>query len=149
MKYKLITISLLFISTSLFSQRFFDKVVDSEWKGTGTLMKNPSNFTMHWTRALKKKFFKLEFANNFITSEAYYTVANDSIVEGYWFDTRGTHFPLKGTVSDNKLEIFWGSTTTEQGKTVYTMNDNTIEVIDYVLSNNKYAQFGNASYKKQ
>jgi len=139
-----------------FSQNNLDSL-EGVWKGNGNLFGNEAKFEMTWKKALNNAFFKLTFSNEFsdnkgsvrsLKSEAFYKITNNKI-EGYWFDSRGLILPLKGTIEDSQLTIFWGDDKTENGKTIYTINSNqTINVKDYFSVDGNYKLFGTADYVK-
>ncbi|MDC8004337.1 hypothetical protein POV27_09760 [Aureisphaera galaxeae] len=141
------------------AQTFFDKVEGSSWEGSGTLFGKTAHFTMHWEAALNNTFIKLEFENGFEASEGkmqtmqahgYYQIAQDGSVSGTWFDSRGVRLPLIGSISSDTLEIFWGDASTEQGKTLYRIENGIIYVEDfYKNKEGKYVNFGNATYEKK
>ncbi len=121
-------------------------------------MGSEATFNMRWQWQLDNSFISLEFQNKrklangddvVFKASAYYKPTSDSTVEGYWFDSRGISFPLKGTISDNTLTINWGSPETEQGITTYKLTeDSRIHVIDYISKNNQRIQFGEVLYEK-
>jgi len=129
------------------------------WEGTGTLMGSETTFNMQWEWVLTNKFIKLTFEHKRKNSDgrefvfmanAYYHPAETMSFEGTWFDSRGMTLPLKSNVEHNQLITLWWSPETEQGKTIYRLLDNdTVEVEDYVLSNNEMRLFGTASYKRK
>lgn len=141
------------------SQTLLQKLSSSDWSGTGTLMGSETTSNMRWQWRLDNSFINLEFQNKrklangddvVFKATAYYKHTRDSTVEGYWFDSRGISFPLKGSISDNTLIINWGSPETEQGMTTYKLTeDSRIHVIDYISQNNQRIQFGEAFYEKK
>lgn len=155
-KHIVLILGIVFLSTPVFGQTIFEKIKETPWTGTGTLMNSPATYTMHWSQELDNAFYTLDFQNNrkgtdgndiTFKAKAYYKVTQDTIVSGTWFDARGVQFPLKGTVSDDILTIFWGSPETEQGKTVYTYTkDVGVTVQDYILNKENYYKFGTATY---
>ncbi len=133
----------------------FVKKLLGVWKGTGTLMKNSAHFSMQWEQVLNDKFLKLTFQNRFedkngkewiMNANGYYDLTKG---KGYWFDSRGMMLPLKVTFEKNALIVIWGDDKTEQGKTVYTLNDDGFGVQDFIYRNGEYYMFGQASYDKQ
>ncbi|MEM8510204.1 MAG: hypothetical protein AAF717_20390 [Bacteroidota bacterium] len=136
------------------SQNFLEKVATTKWKGEGLLLGSKASFMMDWNSILDGKFYQLKFQNQREASResifkaiGVYKKNEDNQVSGTWFDSRGFSFPLKGEVSSDKLIIFWGSPEIEEGKTIYTMqNDATLFVEDYILKDGELIQFGNAAY---
>ncbi|WP_422104058.1 hypothetical protein [Winogradskyella sp.] len=137
-------------------KRIIKTLVNKNWEGTGTLMGKKATFKMNWQNVLNDQFIKLEFQNEHqsenneaivFKATAFYNIINDTIVTGHWFDNRGISLPLKGQVNDDTLTIFWGNSDTETGKTIYKyINDSSLHVEDYILSNATYHKFGNATY---
>lgn len=145
-------LSLLFFLKFIIAQTSFDGFLGT-WKGEGKLFKKDARFTMIWTKVLNNNFYQLQFENVQIekkinlTANAFYKQISQDSISGVWFDSRGTLLPLKATFRDNTLEVFWGSTQTEQGKTVYKKSNGSIIVTDYFLRNAEYYEFGNAIYE--
>lgn len=135
---------------SLFTER-----VLGVWAGTGQLFGTPASFSMKWNYTLNKKFLKLQFTNSFrdkkgntrsLSSEAFY---NLSTKKGYWFDSRGVMFPLELTIINSSMVVLWGDEKSpERGKTIYTIENNTCSVEDFVFRNDNYLNFGKATYEK-
>jgi len=155
----IITISLGIFFSSLHAQSLCETLTNNSWKGEGKLMGMNAEFQMDWTLALDEKFMHLDFHNKMMIpdrepmifkAQAYYRIANDSIVDGQWFDSRGYILPLKGTINDNKLVIYWGDEKSpESGKTTYTLLENgSIKTVDYISNESGYGQFGEAIYQK-
>ncbi len=139
-----------------YSQSFFEKSSNLNWKGEGVLMGSKASFEMAWEPILDGKFYELTFQNQREESKQFifkargvYQVRENNKVSGTWFDSRGFSFPLKGEVSEDTLIIFWGSPELEEGKTIYTIKaDSTIFVEDYILKDGEFIKFGNAEYAK-
>ncbi len=137
-------------------QSILSALINNNWDGEGMLMGAKATFTMKWEHALQSQFIKLEFQNSrklegkediVFMATAFYKIENDTVVIGYWFDSRGVSFPLKGNIKDKEMIINWGNPETEMGKTVYRYTaDNTITVEDYIGSKGTYHKFGNATY---
>jgi len=142
-------------SQNTFSQDFFEKVSGHIWEGKGELLGSKASFKMEWMPVLNGKFYQLSFQNQRDDSKdyifkaiAFYTVKDDSEINGTWYDSRGYSFPLRGHLEENKLLVFWGSPEYEEGKTVYSLEaDGHIQVQDYYLKNGEYFNFGNANYQ--
>lgn len=144
------------LDTNSKKQSIVTALVNTNWDGVGMLMGKKATFTMNWQKVLGKQFIKLEFQNKrtpenseaiVFKATAFYKIANDSTITGNWFDNRGMTFPLKGHIKENELTMFWGSDTTEKGKTIYRHpNNTTITVEDFILTNGEYYKFGSATY---
>ena len=149
-------ILILSINFSVFGQDIIKSLTTKEWNGKGTLMGSDANFQMNWKWTLNNQFIHLTFKNErknnngqYVTFNAhgYYKINNDNTIEGIWFDSRGIYFSLKGTLEADKLTIIWGNPETEEGKTIYTLNEkDQIKTSDFILKNGKYINFGNAIY---
>lgn len=125
------------------------------WDGKGTLMGNPATFHMEWSTTLNGAFVYLNFSNAFtdtqgvtrkLTSHGYYHLDNK---KGVWIDSRGVILPLILDLASNRLTVVWGNENTEQGKTIYTILKNGMQVEDYVLRNGRYILFGTAEYVRK
>ena len=156
---------LIVVSLSINAQNNIQKeysiltaLINKNWTGNGELMGNEATFTMDWKSVLDNKFIKLEFQNKrkssnnkdiVFSATAFYKIVNDTMVVGNWFDNRGTTFPLKGAITENKITILWGSEETETGKTIYQYISESDKVIveDFIMNNGRYAKFGYATYK--
>jgi len=148
---------LIMFSTPVLCEDVFDKLSSKNWQGKGTLMGAPASFEMSWKEVLNGQFMHLHFNNKVLlknnktytfNAHAYYKIINENEVQGSWFDSRGTTFPLTGKIESNQLTINWGSVDTEQGRTIYqTKIKETVEVIDFVLKDGKYIEFGRAHYQ--
>ena len=132
-------------------------MVDRSWTGSGSLMGSDATFKMDWQKVLDDKFIKLEFQNERRSKDdgklikfgatGFYQIVNNTTIVGNWYDNRGITFPLIGTLEGKKLTVLWGSDGTEQGKTIYSVNqDDKISVYDFILIDGVYRQFGSASY---
>ena len=153
-----VIVSFLVITVFLFPQetKNMNWLVGS-WEGTGQLFGQNAVYQMEWKSKWDGKFYQLEFANRFESSEnsiieatAFYSIDKNNEPVGKWFDSRGYFLPIKSVLTGNELVSFWGTTNdAEQGKTVYRLvNENEIEVKDFVLKDSVYSQFGQAIYKK-
>ena len=128
------------------------------WVGSGTLFGADATFTMKWEWALGERFVRLTFQNRMVgadgvarglDAEAFYQPMGEGRFEGTWFDTRGMVLRLSGTVEERTLTTLWGSPETEQGRTVYRLlEENRMEVEDWVLSGDQWSQFGHATYSR-
>ncbi len=129
-----------------------------QWKGEGTLFNQEAKFEMNWAWQWNGKFLKLKYTNQVINGqypkfdvEAYYQLKEAGKYRGYWFDSRGSYVEV-GSKLNTETKTFtsvWGSPSTEQGRTVYQLNeDGTMVVKDFVLRSNGYELFGKAVYSK-
>ena len=138
-------------------QDLVQKLTSKTWSGKGALMGTDAVFEMKWSWSLDNAFLTLEFMNErmgsngeFITFKAnsFYKIDDEGEISGTWFDNRGITFPLSGKLDDHKMTINWGSPETEEGRTVYQLNDNGgITVTDYIQRDGEYLRFGGAEYK--
>lgn len=150
-----LSVILLMVQT-VNAQSFFENISQNKWEGSGELLESAASFQMEWQAILDGKFYKLSFQNQREESKEYifksmgvYRPKSDGTFTGTWFDSRGYSFPLKGNFSENELTVDWGSPQTEEGKTVYSINeDGTISVMDYVLKDGNLVSFGKAIYNK-
>lgn len=126
------------------------------WTGEGTLFGSAAKFQLRFSRELGDKFLHLDFQNEYtmnnksysMQARGYYSLAGDSL-KGYWFDSRGVQLPVVVARESKTLTSFWGSPSTERGKTIYALQtDGTLLVTDFVMRNNAYVQFGQARYRR-
>lgn len=152
----LITTCFFLIAKNVHAQSDFLDGLEGKWSGKGVLMGDSAIFSMNWERILEDKFFSLSFKNERISksgdkvnflAKATYSISNKS-VQGTWFDSRGIKLNLKGEIKGDSLIIDWGAEGLEQGRTVYVVKENAIEVTDYVYQQGKMMKFGKASYTK-
>lgn len=130
--------------------------LEGEWAGEGTLFGRDARFTMRWTRVLEGRFARLEFSNAFageagapdtpvLSAIAHYPLDGPSPRDGWWFDARGEKLALEIRPTDSELAVDWASST-ETGRTVYRPLGDTIVVVDFVLGEAGYREFGRATY---
>ena len=127
-----------------------------EWEGQGKLFGRDATFSMKWESVLGQQFVRLTFQNRMesedgaarvLEAQALYKPTGPSAFEGTWFDSRGVVQPLRGSVEAEALTVLWGTPETEEGRTIYRLLDeNRIEVEDFVLRDGEWSQFGSASY---
>ncbi|MEM7486090.1 MAG: hypothetical protein AAF348_12855 [Bacteroidota bacterium] len=137
------------------AQNFFDRASKHTWNGKGELLGSKASFKMQWEPILDGKFYQLTFQNQRDQSKEFvfkakgiYQLKENNRIVGTWFDSRGFSFPLKGTISENILTIFWGTPEIEEGKTVYHITkSNTILTNDFILRDGDLQKFGNAIYE--
>jgi len=130
-----------------------------QWQGQGELFGNEAGFSMSWEPVLAQQFYQLSFQNAIrdeagqlqplLSAEAFYKVVDGGRIEGTWLDSRGLTLPLQGTMDADSLIILWGSPATEQGLTVYQLQEGgQIKAQDFVLKDYQWHQFGQATYQR-
>ena len=129
--------------------------LEGNWEGEGELMGRSATFVMTWERALNDRFLRLDFKNAFadtdpvqsvLESHAYYLLG-DSIITGQWMDSRGVILSLRARVVGAALVTDW--TGEESGRTEYrVIDENALEVIDYVRVEGEYRPFAKARYRR-
>ena len=129
--------------------------LEGSWEGEGELLGRPATFVMTWERALNGRFLRLDFRNAFadtdpvqplLESHAYYLLA-DTIITGQWMDSRGVILSLRARVVGPALVTDW--TGEESGRTEYrVIDEDTLEVIDYVRAEGEYRPFAKARYRR-
>jgi len=132
--------------------------LSGSWAGTGELFGTAATYSMTWESVLAGRFIRLTFQNNMkngdsfnlvLEAEAYYSIGAEGSVTATWFDTRGMILPIRGTIAGHVLTSDWGTPETEEGRTIYRLVDeNRIDVEDYVKRNGEYQLFGSASYQR-
>ncbi|HKS09921.1 MAG TPA: hypothetical protein VJS13_10265 [Pyrinomonadaceae bacterium] len=128
------------------------KRLSGSWIGEGKTMGMPATMRMSWDWVLGDKFLRLSLQNEMrgengqvqlFEGHAYYQ-PSEGKCEGTWFDSRGVSFPIKCSVEGRALTALWGSTSTEQGKSVYRLTgDGKLEVVDFVKQpDGNWREFG-------
>lgn len=148
--------SFSFLTTLCLAQPSIMKAFIGDWEGNGILYNQDASFTMKWESVLNEQFFRLNFKNRLnsgafqMHAYGYYKLKADSSITGHWFDSRGVSFSLVGHITENSLTINWGTPETEQGRTEYILTSlNGIKVSDFILRNNEYSLFGEATYQQK
>ena len=128
------------------------------WKGSGTLFGREAEFRMEWSWVLDGQFLHLAFENRVKGAEgndrvllawALYTASDSDSLGGTWFDSRGVTLPLNAAIEDRTLTTEWGTPETEQGQTVYQLQDDgTVTVEDSVLKDGEWKGFGRSTYTR-
>lgn len=128
-----------------------------EWQGSGEVRGMASEQSMVWSQVLDGQFTRLEFDNRMsqdgelvfhFRAHAYYRVDGDGRVTGHWFDSRGVSFPLQGTRTGSSLNIEWGTSETELGRTAYRIDGDRLEVTDEVLgAGGEWRVFGRSTLR--
>lgn len=136
---------------------FVDRLIGA-WHGEGKLFGADAVFSMTWERVLGGQFIRLTFENKLqrpneaarvLQAQAFYKSAGVDRLEGTWFDSRGMVLPLEGSVAPASLTTLWGTPATEQGRTVYrVVDEERVEVEDYVLKEGQWHEFGRATYRR-
>lgn len=126
------------------------------WHGNGQLFGMKADFKITFEWVLKKQFMQLTFLNNLkdkegheqeLNSLAFYKLIGEDLLQGYWFDSRGTILPLNANMKDSVLTTLWGGPNTEKGKTIYSLvGIDRLDVTDYILKNEQWKEFGHAVY---
>ncbi len=129
--------------------------LEGSWEGEGELLGRPATFMMTWERALNGRFLRLDFRNAFadidpvhpvLESHAYYLLGGPTLT-GQWMDSRGVILSLRAEVVGPALVTYW--TGKESGRTEYrVIDEDTLEVIDYVRSEGEYHLFAKARYRR-
>ncbi len=129
--------------------------LEGSWEGEGELLGRSATFAMTWERALNGRFLRLDFSNAFadtdpvkpvLESHAYYLLGGPTL-SGQWMDSRGVILSLRAEVVGPALVTDW--TGEESGRTEYrVIDDDALEVIDYVLSDGEYHLFARARYRR-
>lgn len=129
--------------------------LEGSWEGEGELLGRPATFMMTWERALNGKFLRLDFRNAFadidpvhpvLESHAYYLLGGPTL-SGQWMDSRGVILSLRAEVVGSALVTHW--TGEESGRTEYrVIDEDALEVIDYVRSEGEYHLFAKARYRR-
>ena len=130
-------------------------VLEGTWEGEGDLLGRSATFAMTWQRALGGRFLRLDFSNAFadtdppqpvLESHAYYLLGHSTLT-GQWMDSRGVILSLRAEIVGSALVTNW--TGEESGRTEYRLLDeNSLEVIDYVRSEGEYRVFARARYRR-
>ncbi|MEQ8526013.1 hypothetical protein [Gracilimonas sp.] len=153
----IVLISSMYMSQDVTAQQNLEQHFIGSWQGTGHLMGSEATFDMRWQKKLGGQFLKLTFQNSRTPENSSPVIFNAIAMyrpgakewTGTWFDVRGISFPLKGHVEDKTLTVDWGSSDTEQGRTVYALqNDGSMIVTDFILQQGSYTEFGKATYSK-
>ena len=134
-----------------------DRFIGS-WSGKGKLMGADAEFIMAWEWILEDRFVRLTFqnkirvsdgTNRILKAQAFYKPEQPGHFSGTWFDSRGMVLPLVAHTEHDTLTTHWGTPETEEGRTVYRLLDqNRIEVEDFVLKDDEWHRFGYAVYHR-
>lgn len=72
----------------------------------------------------------------------------DGKVDGIWEDSRGQILPLAGTYQDTRLNVIWGEASNEIGRSIYTLDDDGLRVVDSVLTEDGWRPFMTIDYAR-
>lgn len=133
-------------------------LLEGTWIGRGTLFGRPAEFRMRWTRVLNERFARLEFHNAFVAEGSgpptpvlsaigFYPLEGSAPRNGRWFDSRGATVSLTITPADSALQVDWEGAG-ERGRTVYTVSRDGVSVVDSVLADGGFREFGRATYAR-
>lgn len=122
------------------------------WHGYGQVRGMQAVQCMTWSEDLEGRFTRLELESRLTPEDgavwifrahAYYRSDPEGQISGYWFDSRGAHFPLHGNGSDASMIIDWGTPALEQGRSEYRLVGGRLRVTDSVLGQDgNYHVFG-------
>lgn len=111
------------------------------WRGTGTILGQPSTIELQWTRVLEGKFVRLTHVSRIgdepnaaaFEGHAYYEAQPGGGYRATWFDSSGQTRPITAVAHGDALVAAWGSPATEEGETTYALlADGGLEVVDRV-----------------
>lgn len=155
MKTLLLFSVLVFVTGNLRAQSLITDRFLGAWTGTGLLYNEVATFSMKWESVLNDQFLQLQFKNRLNSGDfqmqayGYYKSDEPGKINGFWVDSRGVSFPLRGVMQQDTLTIYWGTPDLEQGRTEYVLSANTsLNVTDYVLRDGEYTVFGEAVYHR-
>lgn len=143
MKRMQLTLALLFLSCSAFTQGNIPEKLGGNWSAKGAAFGMPADITMSWEPALGSKFYRLQYKMvmtpqtgnpSVFEGAAYYKNTKDNSFTATWFDSQGNMHPITAASDATTLTSLWGTPETQQGKTTYRLiNDKEVEVTDYIL----------------
>ncbi len=129
--------------------------LEGRWQGEGELLDRPAAFSMTWVRSLNGRYLRLEFGNAFtdveppvgvLEAHAYYLLGGSTLT-GRWMDSRGVMLSIEAEIVGSSLVSTWSGE--ENGRTEYrVMDEDTVEVTDYVLADDQYYPFATARYRR-
>lgn len=148
----------LVATTSSLSARqatVFDQL-EGAWRGVGSLMGRPAEFSMRWD--LSPGLATLTFSNAFAADDGPATpVLNAAAVyrtapatpEAVWLDSRGVRVQIRWEATDSVLVSHW-TAPTESGRTTYrVISPDEVDVLDEVSSGGALRTFGTARYVRR
>lgn len=127
--------------------------LDGVWRGTGTILGQPSRVEMEWQPVLGGRFERLSFvshigpeptAQRFEGHAYYHGTAETGRLRATWFDSSGLVRPIDAVATADTLVATWGTPETEVGETTYRLvAPNEMDVIDRVRGKNGvWREFG-------
>jgi len=129
--------------------------LEGRWKGEGELLDRPATFSMNWVKSLNGRYLRLEFGNAYtdvdpiegvLEAHAYYLLGGTTLT-GRWIDSRGMMLSIEAEIVDSTLVAHWSGE--ENGRTEYhVIDEDTVEVTDYVHVNGEYYPFAKARYQR-
>ena len=126
---------------------------EGTWRGTGTVLNQPSKIVLTWTWELSGQFSRLVFTNEMpkttFEGHAYYRPSSGGY-RGMWFDNAGMFRPLDARRDGGALVARWGTADTEEGETTYRLiSDSEMEIVDRVKSKDgTWREFGRSRVRK-
>ena len=129
--------------------------LEGSWEGEGELLGRSATFVMTWKKALNGRFLRLDFRSAFAALDPFQPVLGSPAdywlggptLTGQWMDSRGVILSLRAEVVGPTLVTYW--TGEESGRTEYrVIDEDTLEVIDYVRSEGEYRLFARARYRR-
>mgnify|MGYP003575646260 FL=1 len=131
-----------------------------EWQGEGNAFGGPAHLQIKWEWVLENKFLRLHLKSEMsgadgtkrvFEGQAYYRSDGNDKYSAQWFDSRGVTFPIKAQLDGKTLVAWWGSPSTEEGKSTYQLIDETtLEVVDAVKQKDgTFREFGRAKLKRK
>jgi hypothetical protein len=131
-----------------------------EWAGNGQMFGRKSEVTIVAAPALGGSATELRYVAQVAASgeapafrfegQGIYRVNAKGKVEGRWSDSNGSFHPVGGRVNGRRMETLWGQTTTEIGRSSYTLDDaGQFAVSDAVLTpDGTWRIFATATYRR-
>jgi hypothetical protein len=127
--------------------------LDGAWRGSGTILGQPSRVEMQWQPALDGRFVRLTFVSHIgpeprsqrFEGHAYYqATAEGGRLRASWFDSSGLVRPVEAVATTDTLVATWGTPETEVGETTYRLvTANEMDVVDRVRGQNGvWREFG-------
>jgi hypothetical protein len=132
--------------------------LEGVWSGSGTLFGRPAGFGMEWRLEWDRRIATLRFDNAFVAEDgartpvleavAYYRARGGGEARGTWIDSRGEILALRFEAGDSTLTVHWEADT-ESGRTEYLLvEEDVLEVMDFVRSGDDWREFGRALYRR-
>ncbi len=128
--------------------------LSGRWEGTGTFQGKPAAGAIHWEGVLAGKFKRLGIALSLdhrviFEGHAYYDLKPGSEIRGSWFDSQGSSYPIRATMSGDSLVALWGNDLAQPtGRSVYHLSGETLVVTDYISRSGEWRQFAKLEYTR-